>query len=111
MAMKSMEAVLRRDRRILIAALVALAVLAWLVLLRLRAGMDMRDMTSAGGGAMHHMGMGAGEMLGAGFQVWTAADFLLMFAMWTVMMVGMMVPSATPMILLYARVGRDAQAK
>ena len=31
-----------------------------------------------------------------------------MFAMWAVMMVGMMTPSAAPMILLYARVGRQA---
>jgi predicted metal-binding membrane protein len=34
-----------------------------------------------------------------------------MFAMWAVMMVGMMTPSAAPMILLYARVGRQAAAQ
>ena len=39
---------------------------------------------------------------------WTAATFAYAFVMWAVMMVGMMVPSATPMILLYARVGRQA---
>lgn len=33
---------------------------------------------------------------------WDAQYFLLVFLMWTVMMVGMMVPSATPAILLYA---------
>ena len=31
-----------------------------------------------------------------------------MFVMWTVMMVGMITPSASPMILIYARVGREA---
>jgi predicted metal-binding membrane protein len=31
-----------------------------------------------------------------------------MFAMWTVMMFGMMAPSVAPMILIYARVGRQA---
>jgi predicted metal-binding membrane protein len=31
--------------------------------------------------------------------------------MWTVMMVGMMIPSAVPMILMYARVGRCTQAQ
>jgi predicted metal-binding membrane protein len=31
--------------------------------------------------------------------------------MWTVMMVGMMTPSAAPMILMYARAGRYAQAQ
>ena len=30
------------------------------------------------------------------------AAFLLVFLMWTIMMVGMMVPSAAPMILLFA---------
>jgi predicted metal-binding membrane protein len=39
---------------------------------------------------------------------WSALDFGLMFLMWAVMMVGMMVPSATPMALLYAAVARKA---
>jgi predicted metal-binding membrane protein len=43
---------------------------------------------------------------------WTAADAILTFAMWSVMMIGMMVPSAMPVILLFAatqakRVGRQ----
>ena len=33
---------------------------------------------------------------------WTALDAIFMFLMWATMMVGMMTPSATPMILLYA---------
>ncbi|MFA9421659.1 MAG: DUF2182 domain-containing protein, partial [Gammaproteobacteria bacterium] len=37
---------------------------------------------------------------------WTPIDAVFMFLMWAVMMVGMMLPSATPMILLYARVVR-----
>jgi predicted metal-binding membrane protein len=35
---------------------------------------------------------------------WTATDFAAMFLMWAVMMVAMMLPSVTPMILLYGRV-------
>jgi predicted metal-binding membrane protein len=42
---------------------------------------------------------------------WSATDFLLMFLMWAIMMVGMMVPSAAPMILLYARVCRTQRDK
>jgi predicted metal-binding membrane protein len=38
-------------------------------------------------------------------------EFALVFAMWTVMMVGMMTPSAMPMILMYARVGRHAEVQ
>src|SRR5262245_5191249 len=32
---------------------------------------------------------------------WTARDFAVTFAMWAVMMVGMMVPSAAPVLILY----------
>jgi predicted metal-binding membrane protein len=35
----------------------------------------------------------------------------MMFAMWAVMMVGMMTPSAAPMILIHARVGRQAASE
>ncbi len=40
---------------------------------------------------------------------WTASDVLLTFAMWAVMMTGMMAPSASPMLLLFAaaRRGQD----
>jgi predicted metal-binding membrane protein len=37
-------------------------------------------------------------------------EFAFVFAMWAVMMVGMMTPSASPMILIYARLGREAAA-
>src|SRR5678815_2594069 len=40
---------------------------------------------------------------------WSPGDFLLMFAMWAVMMVGMMVPTAIPMTLIYAAVARKAR--
>jgi predicted metal-binding membrane protein len=39
-------------------------------------------------------------------EVWDASHVLLLLAMWTAMMVGMMLPSAAPMLLLYARVVR-----
>jgi predicted metal-binding membrane protein len=38
-----------------------------------------------------------------------AIEFAFVFAMWAVMMVGMMAPSAAPMFLLYARVGRQGR--
>jgi predicted metal-binding membrane protein len=43
---------------------------------------------------------------------WTTADIWLVFVMWAIMMVAMMVPSVTPVVLLYHRVvaGRDASA-
>ena len=39
---------------------------------------------------------------------WNAIEFTIIFAIWAVMMVGMMTPSATPMILIYARVAHQA---
>jgi len=42
---------------------------------------------------------------------WSAMDALLTFVMWAVMMVGMMVPSAAPMSLLFAQVSRKAAAQ
>jgi predicted metal-binding membrane protein len=44
----------------------------------------------------------------AGVQPWTATEFGLRLAMWAVMMVAMMVPTAVPMTLLYAAVARKA---
>src|SRR6476646_10164471 len=41
---------------------------------------------------------------------WDARYFTLVFAMWSVMMVGMMLPSATPAILLFAMVLRNSPA-
>ncbi len=43
------------------------------------------------------------------FRPWAAADLAFTFAMWGVMMVGMMTPSVAPVVLLYASVRRRAQ--
>ena len=41
---------------------------------------------------------------------WTTTDVLLAFAMWAVMMVGMMTPSAAPVVLLFAAMRRGLGA-
>jgi len=46
-----------------------------------------------------------------GMQPWTATEFGLRLAMWAVMMVAMMVPTAAPMTLMYAAVARKAAAQ
>jgi predicted metal-binding membrane protein len=56
-----------------------------------------------------HSAMAAG--IACELRPWTAADAALNFAMWAVMMVGMMVPSAVPMSLLFASVARKAAAQ
>jgi predicted metal-binding membrane protein len=43
-------------------------------------------------------------------KAWQSGDFILTFMMWAVMMVAMMTSSATPMILMFARLNRQRQA-
>jgi predicted metal-binding membrane protein len=102
----SLEAVLRRDRLIVAGALAAIVVVAWAYVLWLAADMDMGGMDMAG---FRMIPAGIGIMAPANAP-WTAIEFAFVFAMWAVMMVGMMTPSAAPMMLMYARVGRQGQA-
>ena len=84
-----MENVLKRDQAVTIASLVAVTALAWAYLVALAGDI----------GAMPEVAP------------WSAIDFWLMLVMWAVMMVGMMLPSAAPMILLYAAVSRKQRGR
>jgi predicted metal-binding membrane protein len=86
-------AVLRHDRVVVLASLCAVMLLAWAYLL-LGAGMPMDTMDMGGGQIM--------VML----PEWTPAYGLVVFAMWAVMMVAMMLPSAAPVTLLIAGIAR-----
>ena len=77
------------ERILLWGSLAALTILAWLYLIR----MPMAPQDLGGLGA---------RMLAALPSRW--ADWPLTFLMWAVMMVAMMVPSASPMIMAYARI-------
>ena len=106
----------RRDRIAIWAALSGVTVIAWAYLVHMAMGMDrMTGMSGmAGMGGMEMPGMDMGGMDHSGMLMihpWTAADFVLMFLMWAVMMVGMMVPTAIPMTLIYAAVARKAEAQ
>ena len=103
--MAAIEHVLRRDRIVAVTALAVLTVLAWAYTLWAARTMDMGEMSMSG------MGANMGMALAPAFRPWTGVDFLVMFVMWAVMMVGMMTPSAAPMILIYARVGRQAASQ
>ena len=105
----ALEAVLKRDRLIVMVGLTGVTVLAWLYLVLLAAQMSdtMPNMSS-----MSSMPERSGpETMLAMLQLraWTAQDFVLMLLMWVVMMIGMMLPSAAPMILLFAIVNRKSQ--
>ena len=79
------------ERRIALIGLIAVAALAWIYLWRAAQSM----------GAMPMGQMSAG-MPGA----WSMEAFVATFLMWSVMMCGMMLPSAAPAILLYTRMVR-----
>ena len=91
-----LDLLLRRDRAVAAAGLAAVAGLSWLWLIAMASEMA---------------GMEMGALLAAGPAPWTALDFGLTAAMWSVMMVAMMLPSAAPMILIYGLARRRQQQK
>ena len=101
------KAVLSRDRIVVLLALTSLTVLAWSYVLWLSADMGMGGMYTAG---FRMIPSGMGLMMPADIP-WRAMEFALVFAMWAMMMIGMMTPTAVPMILMYARVGRLTEAQ
>ena len=74
-----------RDQITLGAAALGLTILAWIYLVT----------TSA---AMNGMAMEAAAM--PGMQMWSAPDVWMLFVMWSVMMIGMMLPSAAPVLIV-----------
>lgn len=100
-------AVLRRDRIFVVLAVALLTALAWSYLLWLSAHMDMDGMDMSGFRAIPS---GMGDIAPA-HTPWPAREFAFVFTMWTVMVVGMMTPSTAPMLLMYARVGRQTETK
>ena len=99
-----LEAVLRRDRTVVVAVLVAVIAVSWIWIgLGAGTGTSAISMTQMSG--MPDMDMMMERA------VWTPGYAALIFAMWWVMMVAMMLPGATPMLLLYARVNRTQKVR
>lgn len=90
MAATHLERTIRRDRRIVAVCILGVAALAWLYLVAAR---------------------GSNGLVGADAASWRHVEFALSFVMWAVMMLGMMLPSASPMILMFAKINRDRRRK
>jgi len=101
--MSALEAVLRRDRVVVLAALAFITVLAWADLVWLANDMWMGGMDMTG---FRMIPAGLGWMMPVSAP-WQSIEFAAVFVMWVVMMIGMMTPSVAPMILIYARIGRQ----
>lgn len=84
---------LSRDRIVIASCILLLTLLAWVYLFRLDHEMNVME-------SMARMGMPMD-------MPWTTRDFLLTFAMWSVMMIGMMAPTAMPVLLLFAQMRKD----
>ena len=99
--MTGIEGVLRRERAVIAAALAAVVALAWIYLWRgAGMGMSATDMTTLSL-FPHQQADVMGEM---------GSSWPVVVAMWWVMMVAMMTPSAAPLVLLYGRVLRHHSA-
>ena len=100
----ALNAILRRDRAVIIAALGALMALAWVHLVWLADDMAMGGMDMTG----YRMIPAGQALMMPASSPWQPIEFAYVLAMWVVMMIGMMTPSAAPIILIYARTGRRA---
>ena len=89
-----METVLRRERLIISGCLAAVVGLSWLYLIHTKTAMPDMDMPG---------------MVMLDLHEWGPITVLLLFVMWTVMMIAMMVPSAAPMILAFVTVNQRRQ--
>jgi predicted metal-binding membrane protein len=87
---------MRRQRVVIVAALAGVAGLAWIYLF-----VEAAHMTTAMAGMDRTMAMPPKS----------AIELSLLFAMWWVMMIGMMLPGAAPMILTFATVNRQRRAR
>lgn len=97
----SLAGLLLRDRAAILAALAGVILVSWLYMWLLT-----RQMTGAPG-----IGNWAGMMVCPVPMPWTVTGFSLTLVMWWVMMVGMMLPSAAPMLLTFATVNEGKRAR
>ncbi|MHB8733542.1 MAG: DUF2182 domain-containing protein [bacterium] len=84
-----------RDAAVVVAGVAGLTALAWLDLVRIASGMA--------------KGMGMAMTISAPVP-WMIDDLLANGVMWSIMMVAMMLPSATPMLLLFSGAQRTRRA-
>jgi len=101
---RALEALLRRDRAVVLVGLGVLLAGAWAYTIHLAAAMP-----GMGQVAMPGMDDMPGMILPMA-QAWGGAEYGWLVGMWAVMMVAMMLPAAGPVILLYATLVRQRRA-
>jgi predicted metal-binding membrane protein len=91
--MSAILLILKRERAIVVLGMAGIVALAWTYLICMDWG-------------MRHMNIGMKMVIMPAMQYWNAWDLVLVFLMWTIMMAAMMVPAASPVILLFAEINR-----
>ena len=104
------NAVVRRDRAIVIAAIITVSVLAWGYTLWLAAQMEGIETLASLAGMVEMDIEGMNAAPSPAFGPWNISDIVFISTMWAVMMVGMMAPSVTVMVVLHAAVARKTAA-
>ena len=92
----TLEKRLRFDRLVVAGGLIGLTLIAWIYMAH-----EARTMLNTG--VCQCLGM---RMSGPDTTAWSISQLLPLFLMWTEMMVAMMIPSAAPMILIFAAINR-----
>jgi|GEM_PF-5669451 len=101
----AIERILRQDRIIVIAGLIAITLLAWGYVINLSL-----QITNMAMDVSPSMDMPPTLMMPNG-QAWQVEDILFTLLMWAIMMVAVMIPSAAPMILTFAGLKRQQHMK
>ncbi len=97
---RGIDAALRHDRWVTLGSLAAVVMIAWFYLWHAATGMDQASMSMPGMPGMPAMPRAT-----------DATALTLTLVMWTVMMAGMMLPSAAPTVLLYGAMVRKNGAR
>ncbi|HSD96612.1 MAG TPA: DUF2182 domain-containing protein [Sulfuricaulis sp.] len=84
------------SRAVVIGSVVSVTLLAWVYLVYQAWAMDHMDVI---------------DMAMPGIHAWGPWDLALVFTMWAIMMAGMMVPSVSPVVLLFARIQHQRRAQ
>ncbi len=87
------ESLQKRDRNVVVLGLTGISVLSWTYMFSIALREKSMDMGMA--------------MAKPHIHAWDPLNFVLTFVMWTVMMAAMMIPSASPLILLFATINRE----
>jgi predicted metal-binding membrane protein len=104
---RALTSLLRRDRLIVVAALALVTALAWAWLFYTAMPMAV----PSGDGLPDMSGMKVMPAMAPTFTASSLAHALVLYTMWTIMMIGMMAPSVSPMILIYVQVARHADVR